>query len=138
MVQQRYFPDIFMEGLRKSTSKLSGLSIREAVLEQRVEWAYQSICVLTLRADEFTAVCVIVLSRYADMQLVSLCLDLFMAGSETTSNTLGFAVLYMLLHPDVQRRAQDELDSVVGRSNQPLLQHRPRYALPETRNVTGL
>jgi cytochrome P450 len=62
------------------------------------------------------------------MQLVSLCLDLFMAGSETTSSTLGFAVLYMLLHPQVQCRAQDELDSVVGRSNQPTLQHRPRYA----------
>jgi cytochrome P450 len=63
------------------------------------------------------------------LQLVSLCLDLFMAGSETTSNTLGFAVLYMLRHPDVQRRAQAELDSVVGRGNQPMLQHRPRYAL---------
>jgi cytochrome P450 len=62
------------------------------------------------------------------MQLVSVCLDLFMAGSETTSSTLGFAVLYMLHHPEVQRRVQDELDSVVGRSSQPTLQHRPRYA----------
>jgi len=49
-----------------------------------------------------------------------------MAGSETTSNTLGFAMLYMLLNPDVQRRAQDELDNVVGRSRQPCLQDRPR------------
>jgi len=62
----------------------------------------------------------------AELQLVALCLDLFMAGSETTSNTLGFAMLYMLLYPDVQRRAQDELDNVVGRSRQPCLQDRPR------------
>jgi cytochrome P450 len=50
-----------------------------------------------------------------------------MAGSETTSNTLGFAVLYMLLHPDVQCRVHDELDSVVGHSRQPTLQDRPRW-----------
>ena len=35
-------------------------------------------------------------------------------------------MLYMLLYPDVQRRAQDELDNVVGRSRQPSLQDRPR------------
>ncbi|KAJ9576497.1 hypothetical protein L9F63_025607 [Diploptera punctata] len=59
-------------------------------------------------------------SSFEDLQLVSLCLDLFMAGSETTSNTLGFAVLYMLLYPQVQRRVQDELDRCVGTDRQPL------------------
>ncbi|XP_069701115.1 methyl farnesoate epoxidase-like isoform X2 [Periplaneta americana] len=69
---------------------------------------------------------------FNDLQLVSLCLDLFMAGSETTSNTLGFAVMYMLLHPDVQSRAQAELDSVVGRDRQPTLQDRPRLCFLES------
>ncbi|PSN47976.1 Methyl farnesoate epoxidase, partial [Blattella germanica] len=52
-------------------------------------------------------------SSFQDLQLVSLSLDLFMAGSETTSNTLGFAMLYMLLYPDVQIQVQEELDKAV-------------------------
>nr|WGW06502.1 CYP15A1 [Blattella germanica] len=63
-------------------------------------------------------------SSFQDLQLVSLSLDLFMAGSETTSNTLGFAMLYMLLYPDVQIQVQEELDKVVGRDRQPTLQDR--------------
>jgi cytochrome P450 len=43
-----------------------------------------------------------------------LILDLFMAGSETTSNTLEFAILYMMLYPEVQRKVQQEIDTVIG------------------------
>ncbi|XP_034255752.1 methyl farnesoate epoxidase-like [Thrips palmi] len=65
-------------------------------------------------------------STYTEKQLLSLLLDLFMAGAETTSNTLGFTVMFLLRRPDVQRRAQEELDRVVGRGRQPSLQDRPR------------
>ena len=40
--------------------------------------------------------------------------DLFLAGSETTSTTLTWAVLYMVRYPRVQARVQEELDTVVG------------------------
>ena len=40
--------------------------------------------------------------------------DLFLAGSETTSTTLTWAVLYMVRYPRVQARVQEELDAVVG------------------------
>ena len=40
--------------------------------------------------------------------------DLFLAGSETTSTTLTWAMLYMVRYPGVQARVQQELDSVVG------------------------
>jgi len=46
-------------------------------------------------------------------------LDLFMAGSETTSTTLTWAALYMIRYPDVQERVQAELDSVVGVNRTP-------------------
>ncbi|KAJ1525347.1 hypothetical protein ONE63_010165 [Megalurothrips usitatus] len=65
-------------------------------------------------------------STYTEKQLVSLLLDLFMAGAETTSNTLGFCVMLLLRHQDVQRRAQEELDRVVGRDREPGLQDRPQ------------
>lgn len=49
-----------------------------------------------------------------------------MAGSETTSKSLGFTFLYMLRHPDVQRKAQEEIDAVVGRDRLPSLEDRPK------------
>lgn len=68
-----------------------------------------------------------------DEQLLSLCLDLFMAGSETTSNTLEFIVLYLVKYTDVQRRMQDEMDNVIGRNRWPTLQDRNRFVLPKYR-----
>ena len=40
--------------------------------------------------------------------------DLFLAGSETTSSTLTWALLFMARYPKVQRKVQEEMDSVVG------------------------
>lgn len=42
------------------------------------------------------------------------CLDLFMAGGESTANTLSFTLLYMTLYPEVQAKVHAELDSVCG------------------------
>jgi len=46
-------------------------------------------------------------------------MDLFMAGAETTSNTIEFALLYMILNPDVQKKVQAEIDAVIGTSRFP-------------------
>ncbi|XP_050311649.1 uncharacterized protein LOC126747190 [Anthonomus grandis grandis] len=62
---------------------------------------------------------------FTDDQLVSLCLDLFMAGAETTSNILGFTSMYMVLYPEVQRKVQKELDAVVGRDRWPTIKDKP-------------
>ena len=45
--------------------------------------------------------------------------DLFLAGSETTSTSLTFSVLYLVSYPKVQRKLHEEMDSVVGRSRLP-------------------
>ncbi|CAG9856915.1 unnamed protein product [Phyllotreta striolata] len=62
---------------------------------------------------------------FSEDQLVATCMDMFMAGSETTSNTLSFGFLYLILNPDVQRKAQEEIDRVVGRTRCPSLNDRP-------------
>ena len=38
--------------------------------------------------------------------------DLFLAGSETTSTTLDWALLFMIEHPDIQRKCQKEIEQV--------------------------
>uniref|UniRef100_A0A8R1Y5Q6 Cytochrome P450 n=1 Tax=Pristionchus pacificus TaxID=54126 RepID=A0A8R1Y5Q6_PRIPA len=44
-----------------------------------------------------------------DDQLVNVCLDLFLAGMETVSTTLRWAVLYLAKHQSVQSRIRDEI-----------------------------
>ncbi|XP_026161319.1 cytochrome P450 2J2-like [Mastacembelus armatus] len=51
-------------------------------------------------------------------------LDLFGAGAETTTTTLHWGLLYMILYPDIQERVQAEIDTVVGSSRQPSLTDR--------------
>lgn len=63
---------------------------------------------------------------FSELQLLALCLDFFMAGSETTSKSLAFGFLYLLLYPDVQKKAQEEIDRVIGRDRLPSLDDRPK------------
>lgn len=68
-------------------------------------------------------------------QLLCMCLDLFQAGTETTSNTLVFGLIYMLNYPRVAQKMREELDSVVKKGNLPSVQHRSQ--LPYTMCVVN-
>ena len=43
-------------------------------------------------------------------------MDLFRAGTETTSCSLRWLILYMIRYPDVQKKCQEEVDRLVGES----------------------
>ncbi|CCD67644.1 CYtochrome P450 family [Caenorhabditis elegans] len=47
-------------------------------------------------------------------QLDSVCFDLWVAGMETTSNTLNWALLYVLLNPEVRQKVYEELEREIG------------------------
>lgn len=47
--------------------------------------------------------------------------DLFIAGTDTTANSILWILLYMVLHPDIQDKVQAEIDEVVGRHRVPSL-----------------
>ena len=49
-----------------------------------------------------------------DHNIVAQCGTFLIAGHETTSGLLSFAVFYLLKHPEVVARAQEEIDRVLG------------------------
>ncbi|XP_063173358.1 cytochrome P450 2K1-like [Candoia aspera] len=51
--------------------------------------------------------------------------NLFAAGTETTSNTLCWAVLLMMKYPEIQRKVQEEIAKVIG-NLQPRTDHRAK------------
>ncbi|XP_008935943.1 PREDICTED: cytochrome P450 2D4-like, partial [Merops nubicus] len=69
--------------------------------------------------------------NYNNLRLVTA--DLFVAGSETTSTTLRWAFLYMLLYPEIQSKVQAEIDKVIGRERSPSMTD--QASLPYTNAV---
>ncbi|XP_019936551.1 cytochrome P450 2J2-like isoform X1 [Paralichthys olivaceus] len=56
------------------------------------------------------------------------CLDLFLAGSETTSKTLQWGLIYLIKNPHIQEKVQAEIDGVIGQSRQPTMADRPNMS----------
>ncbi|XP_053866231.1 cytochrome P450 2C23-like [Malaclemys terrapin pileata] len=72
-------------------------------------------------------------TEFEDQNLLALVSSLFVAGIETTSNTVQFALLVIGKFPDMQARVHGELDREVGRARPPALEDRLR--LPYTNAV---
>ncbi|KAL6337126.1 hypothetical protein AAG906_036440 [Vitis piasezkii] len=56
----------------------------------------------------------------SDNKVKIIVLEMFFAGSETTSSTLEWAMTELLRRPESMRKAQEELDRVVGPHGKPL------------------
>merc|ERR1711915_668606 len=52
--------------------------------------------------------------KYTKEDLIGCIYDFFVAGTETSSTTLKWAVLYLTLHQDVQERCYEEISTVLG------------------------
>ena len=53
-------------------------------------------------------------ASFTEEELLVVAMDMFTAGSETTSTTLAWAVCYMITHQEAQARVQAEIDAVLG------------------------
>jgi cytochrome P450 len=54
-------------------------------------------------------------------------LDLFAAGAETTSTTILWCVFFLAKFPEIQKKLQAEIDSIIGQSRPPSLTDKPKY-----------
>ncbi|KAK8744986.1 hypothetical protein OTU49_000388, partial [Cherax quadricarinatus] len=65
-------------------------------------------------------------TTFTEKQLVGVCVDLFTAGSDSSSATLCFAVLLVAHHPNIMHKIHKELDHVVGHTHLPSLDDRTK------------
>ena len=68
---------------------------------------------------------------FSKENLDSLVQDLFVAGTETVSNTLNWAIFYIVAHPHVQERVHEEIDRVIGKDRPPCDKDRERMSYIE-------
>lgn len=61
---------------------------------------------------------------FSELQLLAICLDMFMAGSETTMKSLNFMFLHLVRDSVIQKNARLEIDRVIGRHRLPKLEDR--------------
>ncbi|XP_073481184.1 cytochrome P450 2B4-like [Aquarana catesbeiana] len=57
--------------------------------------------------------------------LIALVNDLFVAGMETTTTTMRWAILLMMKYPEIQKKVQKEIDSIIG-TTPPQAEHRKK------------
>lgn len=63
---------------------------------------------------------------YSEKQLLAVCLDMFIAGSETTNKSLGFIMMHMIRNQTIQKKMQEEIDRIIGKERLPMLEDRPK------------
>ncbi|XP_037689321.1 cytochrome P450 1A1 [Choloepus didactylus] len=69
--------------------------------------------------------------QLSDKKIVSIILDLFGAGFDTVTTAISWSLMYLVTNPCVQRKIQEELDTVIGRARQPRLSDRPQLPYME-------
>lgn len=68
-----------------------------------------------------------------EVQAATTCMEILGAGSDTTATVLHFTILALATHPEVVKKAHEELDRVVGQDRFPTWQDEPN--LPYIRAI---
>ncbi|XP_005393602.1 PREDICTED: cytochrome P450 1A2 isoform X2 [Chinchilla lanigera] len=59
-------------------------------------------------------------------KIVNLVNDIFGAGFDTVTTAITWSLMYLVTKPEIQKKIQKELDTVIGRDRRPQLADRPR------------
>lgn len=64
---------------------------------------------------------------FQERQLHAVMADLFFAGTDTTSSTISWAMLYLTKYRDIQKKLQAEITAVTNDARHVTLNDRSRY-----------
>ncbi|XP_071618446.1 vitamin D 25-hydroxylase isoform X1 [Heliangelus exortis] len=70
-------------------------------------------------------------STYSRENLIFSVGELIIAGTETTTNVLRWAVLFMALYPNIQGQVQKEIDLIIGPNKMPALEEKCKMPYTE-------
>ncbi|XP_063791777.1 cytochrome P450 2G1-like [Pseudophryne corroboree] len=70
-------------------------------------------------------------TEYILPNLLSSALDIFFAGQESTSSTLGYGLLILMKYPHIKEKVQAEIENVIGRTRRPCMEDRAKMPYTE-------
>ena len=123
-------PINFYPGLRFLPGNLFGLETVKTMFNKTNQWANRHFEKQQQFHDpqnmqNYVDLCLVKEKEgYDRKDLIKLVLDLFGAGTETTSTSLRWLILYLIKYPDVQRKCQEEVDRIIGEGRMAALSDR--------------
>ncbi|KAI0293124.1 cytochrome P450 [Russula brevipes] len=105
-----------MEHYRQHTAIFTG-RVEKVIIDMTKGSERPSVCSSLIKNSDR--------NKLSNHEIAWLLGSLFTAGAETPSITLSWWTLAMIAYPNIQQRAQDELDAIVGRSRMPTFADAP-------------
>uniref|UniRef100_A0A8C9Q4G9 Cytochrome P450 1A n=1 Tax=Spermophilus dauricus TaxID=99837 RepID=A0A8C9Q4G9_SPEDA len=68
--------------------------------------------------------------------IVNLVNDIFGAGLESVTTAISWSLMYLVTKPEIQKKIQKELDTVIGRERRPRLSDRPQLPSPALQTLS--
>jgi len=114
----------FAAECRLLTQEMQGVPFSFAKQNMRDGTDSQSVVAKLLAACEAR-------NRSEDQAIPGVAATAYAAGADTTASTLASFFLAMAVHPDIQKKAQSEIDTVIGTHRLPEFEDRPSLPFVE-------